>query len=110
MLDNLKGSCRGGKRVLDNSKGSRKRGKRVLEILRGPKTLLGSKSFFPHTLQKRPNILPFFATRKFKIATNTPFFQSIAASYFLPILPPRLFSHPLVHLKRDISQTIDILK
>ena len=50
MLDNLKGSCRGGKRVLDNSKGSRKRGKRVLEILKGPKTLLGSKTLFPLTL------------------------------------------------------------
>ena len=49
MLDNLKGSCRGGKRVLDNSKGSRKREKRVLEIVRGPKTLLGSKCLFPLT-------------------------------------------------------------
>ena len=38
--------------MLDNSKGSRKRGKRVLEILKGPKTLLGSKTLFPLTQQK----------------------------------------------------------
>ena len=35
--------------MLDNSKGSKKRGKRVLEILKGPKTLLGSKTLFPLT-------------------------------------------------------------
>ena len=39
--------------MLDNSRGSRKGGKRVLEILKGPKTLLGSKTLFPLTLVKR---------------------------------------------------------
>ena len=54
--------------MLDNSKGSRKRGKRVLEILKGPKTLLGSKTLFPLTR----NLL--YYTAIVKVATKLNFF------------------------------------